>query len=339
MSYNKRIIFLVMFFVTLSINIPLYFFLRNDMSTQVHDVGGVHVSIPASFFCEKAEKNGWVGTLAMNRGRSRWIYIQKRKIAAEWLPEQYFPSNEGAKSLKLNEDIMFGVYARSKNYRRYVYVFRYKENEYWLESGTRTSTLLFVKEVADTMLETIRIDGSAPFQDLQTLNEKTTDFVYPRYSQPLDFIFLVINGSMLLTLFIVWFVFHLASRSPEEQYEGEVKGKMVSVRFSGSFGRNQSIDSFVVPAYDRLKIFLFKKPHVEVPFSELHTSGQIKVGRTFFMRQDYISFFFEKTDAVMVRKRHPVRRIRITLYLSLDEVREMLINTNFPFKDMLHPRY
>jgi hypothetical protein len=338
MSYNKRVIFLVLLFVTIIVNIPLYFFLRNDTVSRFHTVGEVEVRIPASYSCEEANKNGWIGTVAMSSGKGKWVYIQRRKLQHDWRPERYFQSADGAKSLKLNENVTFGVHARSKNYRRYVYVFRFNGSEYWLESGTRTSTLLFVKKIADVMLESIRINGKSPFVNPGELIGRTTDFVYPRFSQPLNFILWIVNGTMVLTLLIVWLVFHLASRMPAEHQDRNGGGK-VSVRFSGTFGRNQSIDAFVVPAHDRLKIFLFRKPHVEVPFGELHTSGQVKIGRTFFLRQDYISFFFEKTESVMVRRRRPIRRIRITLYMSLDEIREMLINTNFPFKDMLHSRF
>lgn len=170
-----------------------------------------------------------------------------------------------------------------------------------------------------------------------TITTKTTDFISPRYSQSLGFLLTILNGAMLFSLLLPYIIFYFSGLPPARRPGGLIREfPHVSLRIRVSNWKNQTIDGFVTSSRSEISIYLFKKLQVIVPFAELVEPSQVKIGKTPILKQDYISFSFADTTTVLPKKKSPVKKIRIYLYLKQDRIRELLLNTNFPFKDKLY---
>jgi hypothetical protein len=315
----------------------LYYLLTDNTSFSPVTFADISSRFPSQLKISQHEKNGWQGITAQNRSKSKWVYMLKKAHKPGRKMADYLHPGNNFKSLRIDDNTYFGFRAQGKKYRLYIYVFVLQDTEYWIESGCSYTTLLYVKETADEILESFAIKGSQPFQNIKDITAKTTNFVSPRYSQSLGFLLAIINGAMLFSLILPYIIFFFAGLPPAQRTGGLIKEiAHVSLRINISNWKNQSIDGFVASSRNEIHIYLFKKLQVIVPFGELIESTQVKIGKTLFLKQDYISFSFSDTASVLVKKKSPVKKIKITLYLSRDRIRELLLNTSFPFKDKLY---
>lgn len=340
MSYNKKITFLILFFFTLIINGILYIILADRTTYSPVTFEDIASRIPSHLKVSNYDRQGWRGIYAANMSNSRWVYLLKKPHAAEVRIEDYLHPGQRFKRQRVGENIYFGFRARGKNYRRYIYVFVFQNSEYWIESGCSNSSFLSIKKIADTMLEFFVIKDSGPWQNIEEIKNKTTAFISPRYSQSVGFLLSIVTGAMIFSLAFTFIIFYFSGLPPAQRPGGLVKEfAHVSVRVSSSRLQNQGLDAYVAATGNGFLIYLFKKLNVNVLFSELAAPGQVKVGKTLLLKQDYISFSFSNTAAVFPKRKSPVRRAKIILYLKFDRIRELLLNTNFPYKEKITDRF
>lgn len=337
MNYNKRLTLVVILFCALILNIVIYHVLQDRTIYSPVSFEDISSRFPSRLKVADHEKHGWRGITAQNNSKSMWVYMLKKPHEPGRNMADYLPPRHHFKRLQLDDHTYFGIYARGKTYRYYVYVFVLQDSEYWIESGCSYSTLLYVKKMADTILDSLTVNGSPAFQDTKQIIVKTTNFVSPRYSQSLGFLLAIINGAMVFSIVLPFILLYFSGLPPAQKPGGLVREfPHVSVRTRVSNWRNQSIDGFVAVSRNEVLIYFFKKLQVIIPFSELTDPNQVKIGKTPFLKQDYISFSFANTSSVLPKRKSPVRKLRIYLYLTADRIRELLSNTEFPFKDKLY---
>lgn len=340
MNYNKRLTLVIIVFTALVLNIVIYYILDDRTTFSPVLFENIGSRFPSQLKVADHEKNGWRGITAQNNSKSQWVYMLKKPHDPGRNMADYLPPRNHFKRLRIDDQTYFGIYARGKNYRFYVYVFVLQDTEYWIESGCSYTTLLHVKKMADTILDSLTVNGSRAFQNTKKITDKTTNFVSPRYSQSVGFLLAIINGAMVFSILLPFILFYFSGLPPAQKPGGLIREfPHVSIRTRVSNWKNQSIDGFVASSRNEILIYQFKKLQIIIPFSELVDPTQVKIGKTPFLKQDYISFSFANTASVLSKRKSPVRKIRIYLYLKPDRIRELLLNTDFPFKDKIYYKY
>jgi hypothetical protein len=336
-SYNKKIILIIFFLVTLVFVFVFYKILAIEFEYQPFHFDNIQCLIPSNLKPVPYSKNHWQGKNAFNSSQTHWIYIVRKKHRPPAPLENYFNKDDKIKSLIINNDLVFGIRAAGKSYRRYVYIFYYRNFAYWIESGTKSSSLLLIKEIADKILTSIKIDGKIPIATPDSILKKTTSFVTPRYSQSFTFFVFVLVGMLILTYGIVVVIFYFSNKEPKEFLEQPLqifKGITFKVSFH-PLGM-QMYDGIIVSTRNELHLYTFRKPIVRINLEEINNINQVKIGRTFLLKQDYISFHFPEYKMVNIPGRKKSQRAKkITIYMDMNKIQQLLLETYFPLKSQL----
>lgn len=337
MSYNKKIIFIIFFLVTLVLAFVFYKILAIEFEYIPLHFDNIQCLIPSNLKPVPYSKNQWQGRNAFNSSRSHWIYIVRKKHSSSTPLEKYFNKDDKIKSLKLNNDLVFGIRAAGKSYRRYIYIFYNRNFAYWIESGTKSSSLLLIKEIADKILTSIKIDEKNPIAEPDSVLKKTTSFVSPRYSQSFTFFIFILVGVLILTYGIVMVIFYFSNKEPKEFLEQPLQiFKGITFKISFHPLGMQMYDGIVFSTRKEVHLYTFRKSVTRINLEEINDISQVKIGQTFLFKQDYISFRFPEYTTVNIPGRKKSQRAKkITIYMDRNKIQQLLLDTYFPLKSQL----
>ena len=337
MSYNKKIIITIFLLVAAAAALILLKFLAIDIKYTPINIDNIQTELPYLGTPLNYQENGWAGKISRNHSRTQWAMVLTRDTLPKQALETFFPPDHRIKPLKLNKNAVFGVQARGKSFRRYIYLIRYRDSIHWLESGSKRSTLIHIKTMADHMMKHLSIDGIPFVNDAESIIVKTTAFVSPRYSQSFGFFLLIITGVLLLTFGIILVVFYFGIREPSVYTEHPLRiFRGVTIKMNLVPLRIQMIDGTVALMPDGFLVYYFKKNVVRIHFREIRDLSQLKVGTTALFKQHYIQFIFPEHKSVHlpgIKKSQKTKKM--TLYLKKSQIRQMMLETDFPYKDRL----
>jgi hypothetical protein len=331
MSYSKKITVLI--FIIITIAIFGLFSLLFSLDIQYHTVSfsDITVEIPAGLSLADYEKDGWIGKEGFNRSRSRWIYCLRREGSPSRRMESYLPKKHTYRAWMLG-DVCFGVVARGKGYRRYVYLFSHGEHTYWLEGGSSASSLIQVKEAADTMLTTIRVAGMKPIQEPGRIASLASERLPFSITQSFTFFIILTVGILIFTYAVVWIISMVSTREPKAYAVTPhriIRG--VTVKISLKPLGVQMQDGLVAISGRNLAIYLFGKQAAVIPADEFADPARVKRGRTAILKQPYLVFTFPETTEITLpgRKRQTAAK-KITLYMNGDEIDAVVREMGLP---------
>jgi len=336
-SYNKKIIITIFFFITILIAFFFYKILTVKFEYVPFKFDNIQCLIPAHFNTFSYSKNQWQGKSAFNHSKTHWIYIVRKNHLKSAPLEKYFDKEKKTKTLKFNNNLFFGIHAFGKNYRRYIYLFYHHNHAYWIESGASSSTLLIIKQVTDNILTSLKIDGKKPVSDLESTIKKTTAFVTPRYSQSFTFFLFILIGVLLLTYLIIIVIFYFSNKEPKKFIEKPLQYfKGITFKISLLPFGMQMYDGIIMSFRKELLLYSFRKPIIRINLESINDTTRIKIGRTFIFKQDYITFYFPEPIMVNIPGRKKSQRAKkITIYMDINKIQQLLQETNFHFKDQL----
>ncbi len=337
MNYNKKIIISIFFLVTMVVVFFLYKFLAIEIKYTPVKFNHINTVVPHSYSLSMYSKNDWTGKTGTNLSQTKWIYILKKSNSPEYPLENFFSPEQKIKVLNLNSKLVFGVQAKGKSFRRYIYLLRHQDDVYWLESGSSRSTLIQIKTIADQMMSNFLVEGNSVIPDVEPIIRKTTAFVSPRYSQSLSFFIIILVGVMAFCYLIFLVVYYLSTREPREYEEYPMRiFKGVTIKINLQHMRIQMIDGNIAVVSSGILIYYFKKILARINFSDIQELSQLKTGTTLLLKQYYIQFLFPEPKSITLPGRKIAQKTKkITLYLKKSQVRQLIMETDFPFKDRL----
>jgi hypothetical protein len=337
LSYTQKIILAIFFTVIAAVWFFLSGILNVDKTSKPLRFGDIETVVPGNFTFSGYQENGWQGQFGANRSRNHWLTILRTSIPPGKNITDFLPPEKRMKYLKVSQNLYFGFVYKGKSYRRYFYLIKIDNQLYWLESGSRISTLLQVKEIVDRAMAAFRLKKQNPIPDSASIFRKTTAFVTPIYSQSLNMLIAFIAAILVLVYVIILIALRFSGREPR-QLEGNpaavFKGATIKINYLplGS----KLIDGIVALVSRKIFIYSFGKEICHFDQQAIRHQNQIKLGKTFFFRQDFIRFRFSEPIAVQVPGRRREQKTKtITFYLKDDQIRQLLMETGFPCPEPL----
>jgi hypothetical protein len=316
----------------------LYKLLAIEIRFKSVEFDHIHTVFPENFSISSYNQNGWLGQWGHTPSKNHWAYLVRRSVIDESRLEDYFSIGNlrtPSKILKLTSTLYFGVVARGKSYRQYIYILRYDDHVYWIESGSSISTLLQVKTISDQILQHLRVDREKPDLTIKEIIHKTNSMLIPRYSQSLGFFIFIMAGITIISFFIVVIIFHFATKEPDQYEEMPHKTiRRVTIKINILPFSMQMLDGILGVIPKGISIFSFKKLILKIHVADITQETQLKVGQTLLLKQPYIRFHFPEPKSVSIPGRKTTLKTKkVTIYLSKTQIRDLLLETEFPFKD------
>jgi len=324
MSYSKKVVLLIFLLVTAGIFSVLHRVLPRVIGYRPCVIGTLSLQVPAHMTLSEYRKEGWTGR--QGTGGASWIYCLFREARTGLQLTSLLPRGAGVSSWPLAPGVVFAVQARGKGYRRYIYLLHVADRVLWLESGASASSLILVKEMADTMLTSLTLEGRKPLDRPEVLARLAGERIPWTTSQSFSFFILLTAGVMVFTYTVVLLISALSSRAPvrfEVAPARTVRGVTVKMNYRPLGVQMQ--DALLAVHPGRLDIYVFRKALFGLKTGD-SSRFRMRRGRTFLLRQAYLAFAFpDPVDIRLPGRNRTVKTHRVTLYMNPEEIDRLLL--------------
>ncbi len=272
----------------------LYYLFAIPVSYKEYRGDGFSCMVPADSDAEIFQEFDWHKHYFSKKGE---IYISHYWFDGTFEEEltklrKHLKGTAFEQEVKIFDNGWFFLYAKGRAWRRYIYLFSYEKEIFWVENLCRTSTLSTYKEVADKIITTMKIKGRSTDISLPAtiadINKKIV-----RHTQSPD-LFLSILGAILLatTLLFPALLFYLGGAIPASGLNTILRKERwvyvtirAKLKYKGTFGS-------LVLTPEGLTLYYFKKPLLSILRGEGDkVSLEEKKGKVFLALEEEKHFF------------------------------------------------